>query len=66
MQSVVRYTQREIVGVRGRIQSRIQSPHALWPAVGRQERLWETEILFNLFDWLLCNGLNCFTAEILR
>ena len=26
-------------------QSRIQSPQALWPAVGRQERLWGTGIL---------------------
>ena len=26
-------------------QSRIQSPQALRPAVGRQERLWGTEIL---------------------
>ena len=26
-------------------QSRTQSPQALWPAVGRQERLWGTGIL---------------------
>ena len=27
------------------LQSRTQSPQALWPAVGRQERLWGTGIL---------------------
>ena len=30
-------------------QSRTQSPQAFWPAVGRQERLCGTGILFNFF-----------------
>ena len=30
-------------------QSRIHSPQALWPAVGRQERDWGTEISFFIF-----------------
>ena len=47
-------------------QSRNQSPQALWPVDGRQERLWGTGILFKFFDWLLRNDLHCFTAEILQ
>ena len=46
--------------------SRTQSPQALWPAVGRQERLWGAGILIKFLDWLLRNGLHCFTAEIVR
>ena len=48
------------------IQSRIQSPQVLWPAVGRQERLWEFEKKFKCFDWVPPKGLHCFTIEILR
>ena len=47
-------------------QSRTQSPQAFWPAVGLQERLLRTGILFNFFDWLPRNSLHCFTAKILR
>ena len=36
-------------------QSRTQSPQALWPAVGHQERLWGTGILFKFSDWLVRN-----------
>ena len=30
------------------------------PAVGLQERLWGTGILFNFFDWLPRDGLHCY------
>ena len=44
----------------GSNKSRTQSPQALRPAVGRQERLRGTGILSKFFDWLLRNGLQLF------
>ena len=37
------------VGVFGLSQSHTQSPQAFWSADGRQQRLWETGILFKFF-----------------
>ena len=47
-------------------QSCTQSPQALWSAVGRQERLWGTGILFKFFDLQHYNSLHCFTTDVLR
>ena len=38
-------------GGKGGDQSCTQSLQALWPAVGRQERVWGTGILFNLIGF---------------
>ena len=45
-----------------RTQSHIQSPRALWPAIGRQDRLWGNR---NILIGCLVNSLHCLTTEIL-